>query len=177
MISVSPQPIEYAFRFCPRCASKNPQPGSIPFRCPECEYAQFFGPVAAVGALIVGRPGRLLMVRRAMDPGKGLWGLPGGFVDRWETAEEAVDREVQEETNLRVVERTFLVTFPNEYVYRDVSAPVIDLFYVCRVADGDRLELEQTELEHGAWAEPTAEILSNMAFPSNRRAIETWLAS
>lgn len=169
------QSIEEAFYFCPRCATKNPQPGAIPFRCPECGLAQFFGPVAAVGALIVDHADRLLLVRRARDPGKGRWGLPGGFVDRGETVEEALQREVHEETRLELSEYRLLFTYPNRYVYRGVAAPVIDLFYLCRVDSPDLLRLAPEELESARWVHPTLEYLNKMAFASNRRAIEHWL--
>jgi ADP-ribose pyrophosphatase YjhB (NUDIX family) len=47
--------------------------------------------------------GRLLLVRRANEPGRGLWSIPGGRVEPGETAVEAVVREVAEETRLPVV--------------------------------------------------------------------------
>ena len=87
---MNPQSVESAFRFCPVCASENPESGAIPFRCEACGYCNFFGPVAAVGALVTRGQDELLLVRRARDPGKGKWGLPGGFVDRDETVEQAL---------------------------------------------------------------------------------------
>lgn len=57
--------------------------------------------MVAVGAIAV-RDGCLLMVRRARDPGRGLWSLPGGRVERGELLEEAVAREVREETGVEV---------------------------------------------------------------------------
>jgi 8-oxo-dGTP diphosphatase len=61
------------------------------------------GPVVAVGAIVV-RDGALLMVRRAHDPGKGLWSLPGGRLERGEYLSDALKREVLEETGLELVE-------------------------------------------------------------------------
>ena len=89
--------IENTYEFCPRCGARNAKPGSVPFRCNECGFTAWFGPVAAVGGLILNAAGELLLVRRARDPGKGRWGLPGGFVDRGETIEEGLIREVAEE--------------------------------------------------------------------------------
>lgn len=57
------------------------------------------GPRLTVDAVVV-REGRLLMVRRRWPPPG--WALPGGFVDRGETVEQAVGRETLEETGLRV---------------------------------------------------------------------------
>jgi ADP-ribose pyrophosphatase YjhB (NUDIX family) len=55
---------------------------------------------------IVERQGKVLMIRRGIQPGMGLWSIPGGYVDRGEVVEEAAAREVTEETGLEVeVER------------------------------------------------------------------------
>ena len=54
-----------------------------------------------VGAVVVDN-GRLLMVERSKPPGKGLWAVPGGRVERGETLPEAASRETQEETGLKV---------------------------------------------------------------------------
>lgn len=168
-------PIEQAFLYCPRCATKHADPGKVPFRCGKCGFTQFFGPVAAVGGLIVNDANELLLVRRARDPGKGKWGLPGGFVDRGETIEDALSREVYEETQLRLKTIELLVTFPNQYNYHGIVSEVIDLFYVCRAADPITIVLEQSELESFVWVHPTQEHLVNMAFVSNRRAVEHWM--
>ncbi len=170
------QRIEDAFAFCPRCATPNAELGSIPFRCRGCGLSIYFGPVAAVGALIVDEEGRLLLVRRARDPGKHLWGLPGGFVDHGETAEQALAREVLEETQLTLVHHELLTTGPNRYTHTGATADVLDLFFVCRVSSTQSVRLAPSELCEYRWCIPDAEILDNMAFPSNRRAVELWLA-
>jgi 8-oxo-dGTP diphosphatase len=59
-------------------------------------------PVRCVGAIVSDAAGRLLLVRRANDPGRGLWSLPGGRVEPGETDAEALAREVEEETGLTV---------------------------------------------------------------------------
>src|SRR3954452_19239223 len=58
--------------------------------------------VRCVGAVVRDSAGLLLLIRRANDPGRGLWSLPGGRVEPGETDEQAVVREVAEETGLTV---------------------------------------------------------------------------
>jgi ADP-ribose pyrophosphatase YjhB (NUDIX family) len=58
--------------------------------------------VACVGAVVHDAEGRLLLIRRGREPGRGSWSVPGGRVEPGETPEGAVEREVLEETGLRV---------------------------------------------------------------------------
>jgi 8-oxo-dGTP diphosphatase len=58
--------------------------------------------IPCVGAVIRDEAGRLLMILRGHDPGKGLWSIPGGRIEPGETPEQAVVREVREETGLDV---------------------------------------------------------------------------
>jgi 8-oxo-dGTP diphosphatase len=58
--------------------------------------------VPCVGAVIADAAGRLLLIKRGHEPGMGLWSIPGGRVEPGETDEQAVIREVREETGLVV---------------------------------------------------------------------------
>jgi ADP-ribose pyrophosphatase YjhB (NUDIX family) len=58
--------------------------------------------VPCVGAVVHDAAGRLLLVRRGRDPHRGRWSLPGGRIEAGETPEQAVEREVREETGLSV---------------------------------------------------------------------------
>ena len=58
--------------------------------------------VPCVGAVVHDASGRLLLIRRGHDPGRGLWSLPGGRIEPGETQADAVEREVREETGLSV---------------------------------------------------------------------------
>ncbi len=117
----------------------------------------------------------MLLVRRAKNPGAGMWGLPGGFVDRGESIAQALAREIYEETRLRVADSQLLMTGPNDYVYRGVSIDVVDLFFTCRVKRTDVIHLADGELTEYRWCVPTAGDIRKMAFPSNRKAVRAWL--
>ena len=58
--------------------------------------------VACVGAVVLDPGGRLLLIRRGNEPGRGLWSVPGGRVEAGESVAAAVEREVREETGLAV---------------------------------------------------------------------------
>jgi 8-oxo-dGTP diphosphatase len=64
--------------------------------------------VPCVGGLVYDEEGRLLMIRRAHDPGRGLWSVPGGRVEPGETDAQALVRELEEETGLTVEPRALV---------------------------------------------------------------------
>lgn len=124
------------FRYCPKCgacALKRSSEKSI--SCSACGFEYFFNPAGAVAALIVNDHNELLVTIRAHDPGKGLWDLPGGFVDPGESAETALRREIKEELNLEVESLDYLASAPNTYCYKQVTYSTVDIAYVCRVSD------------------------------------------
>lgn len=91
-------------RFCSRCGSTLEVQwleGRQRQACPRCTMVLYLNP-KLVAAGVVLHQGRVLLVQRAAEPGRGLWALPAGYVDRGEVVEEAAAREVQEETGLRV---------------------------------------------------------------------------
>lgn len=121
-------------RFCPRCGAKglsSPDPKLVD--CPHCGLHFYLNSAAAVAGYVLDDQGRLLLGRRARDPGKGMLGPPGGFLDFGETAEDAVRREIREETGLAVRIQAYLGSFPNRYLYRDILYPTLDIFFLCRV--------------------------------------------
>jgi 8-oxo-dGTP diphosphatase len=87
--------------------------------------------VPCVGAVVHDAAGRLLMIRRGREPSRGLWSLPGGRVEAGETAEEAVVREVREETGLEVrpvqpVGRVRIPAGPVVYEVVDFACSLLD---------------------------------------------------
>ena len=83
--------------FCPRCAAAATVHFPRSLHCSSCGYAAFFNP-KPVGCAIAREPdGRVWLARRGLDPGRGRWSMPGGFVDLGETVEGAIARELDEE--------------------------------------------------------------------------------
>tara|TARA_B110000438_G_scaffold303473_1_gene365112 strand:+ start:186 stop:680 length:495 start_codon:yes stop_codon:yes gene_type:complete len=88
--------------FCSNCGKKNKhgfRDGNIRYYCLECNSIHYENP-KPTAALICICEKRLLLVKRKEEPGKGEWGLPGGFIERQETPERGAIRELLEETNL-----------------------------------------------------------------------------
>jgi 8-oxo-dGTP diphosphatase len=88
--------------YCPRCGHALEQGmrfGRLRPFCPDCEWIYFADPKVAA-AVLVEQDQKVLLVRRAFNPGRGLWTLPAGFVDAGEDPARAAERECLEETGL-----------------------------------------------------------------------------
>jgi ADP-ribose pyrophosphatase YjhB (NUDIX family) len=95
------------YRFCPACGGplearrlKAADPDRLV--CTSCGFVFYMDPKVAVGTIIRTDDERLVLVRRAIEPGYGLWVFPGGYVDRGEEITAAALREAKEESGLDV---------------------------------------------------------------------------
>jgi ADP-ribose pyrophosphatase YjhB (NUDIX family) len=127
---------EVAYRFCPSCGG--PLEGRTikagdPERlvCAACGFVFYMDPKVAVGTIIRAEDDRLVLVRRAIEPGYGLWVFPGGYVDRGERVDEAAVREAREESGLDVR----IDGLVNIYSYGG-NAPII-IVYAASITGGD----------------------------------------
>lgn len=158
------------YRYCPRCAAEAMEMrGPQLVACRACGLHLYYNPCAAVGAFVIDRAGRVLLIRRAKNPAAGRLGLPGGFIDNGESAEGGLRREVREEVGLDVEAMEFLCSQPNTYPYGGIVYPTLDFYFVVRVEDvtAARALDEVAGLVVRAPAEVDVE---ELAFPSLRAA-------
>ena len=96
---------ERPYSFCPMCGG-DLEPRSLkqsePERlvCVRCGFVFYLDPKVAVGTIIRDEQQRIVLVRRAIEPGYGKWVYPGGYVDRGELVVDAAVREAREEAGL-----------------------------------------------------------------------------
>ncbi len=102
--------------------------------CASCKAPHYFDPKVAVVVFIV-QDDKVLLIKRAGDPGKGKWALPAGFVDHDEAPEDAAIRETLEETNLHVTLEALIAVFPK----KDDGLADIVIAYGATIAKGTPL--------------------------------------
>jgi 8-oxo-dGTP diphosphatase len=131
----------------------------------------YFAPqVAAVAILTRAGEERFLLVQRGEDPGKGLWGLPGGFVEMGETVHEALCREILEETGLTIEigELVGVRSFFND-AKRIAGVAVV---YETRVTGG---ELQTaSDCTDAAWVTFEEAMRYELAFEAHRSVLAVW---
>ena len=91
-------------KFCPYCGEKlveEPFGGRVHCYCAKCDRIHYENPLPAVAVLVRNHDNQLLLVKRSVEPARGAWCLPGGFIEIDESIEEAVLRELEEETGLK----------------------------------------------------------------------------
>lgn len=116
--------------------------------CPRCGFVHYGNPAPTVQAWISDQ-GRYLALRRNQDPFRDEWNLPGGFVEAGEAGDEAIRREVAEETGLEIEVVGVIGIYASSYGVGDDALPIFDVAYRCSRLGGD-LEISQ-ESSEAAW--------------------------
>ena len=162
-----------AFRFCPPCGgpleSRLLKDGDPPrLVCGACGFIFYLDPKLAVGTVISDDRNRIVLVKRAIEPGYGKWVFPGGYVDRGEEVRLAAVREAREETGLDVrIDRLL-----NIYSYTG-RTPVIVVYAATMIGGSLGCDDEGLEVK---FFEPKAIPWDELAFRSTQEALREFLA-
>ena len=141
--------------------------------CLDCGWVYYQNPVAAVVAVMMFKQ-KLLLLRRAVDPGRGLLDLPGGFVEFGETAEEALRRELKEELMIESVDLSYFTSAPNHYHYLGVPYQTLDFFFLGKISQAPE-EFDAGEILEICWRDPEKINPNEVAFPSLYQVIQKYI--
>ena len=134
--------------------------------CPACGFVFYRNPVPAVG-VVVALEDRLVLIRRKYEPQADYWGLPAGYMELGESAEEAAIRECYEETGLLVQIDHLL----GVYSFGEGEQSGLVIIYAA-TAVGGQLRAGDDATQAGAFALDA--LPSPMAFRTHLQAIERW---
>lgn len=163
------------FIYCPYCAT--PLEVREIYRqqrpvCPQCHFVHFPDPKVAVIGLVT-YEAQVLLIRRAVEPDKGKWALPGGYMDAGEMPTLALQRELLEEVGLQVKIETMLDIFPmvvttgrSQGIVLAYHAVPADAAQTTLVCDDDACE--------AAWFTATT-LPADLAFESTHTLLAQWV--
>lgn len=124
--------------------------------CAHCNFVDYVNPKIVAGSIVTSGD-RILLCKRAIDPRKGFWTLPAGFMEEGESVEEAAQREAREEANAEIVIKHLLA------VYSVPRISQVQVMFVAELASDVSAGPESEEVGLYRWGEiPWA----NLAFPT-----------
>ena len=160
-------------QYCPKCAGsltrrviKTNEPGRL--ICSICSFIFYDDPKIAACTIPTAN-GKILLLKRGIEPGFGKWVFPGGFLDRGERVQDAAIRETLEETGIKVEVGHLL----NAYSYK--GYPVVVMVYPAKILEGVPQPLDET-LEV-AFFGPKEIPWEDLAFPSTNDALHEYLST
>jgi 8-oxo-dGTP diphosphatase len=124
-----------AWRYCPRCGSEvTREEGRA--ACPACGFVHYASSKPTACAICVDDGRRVLLARRAHEPFRGRWDLPGGFLEEDEHPLDCLRRELREETGLEVEPLEFVGIWMDLYTTETNVRTTLNLYWTARVVGG-----------------------------------------
>lgn len=161
------------FKFCSTCGGnlKGKEIEEIErLICEKCGFIFYENPKATAGAVIV-RGDQVLLVKRAIEPQKGFWDLPGGFLEKDEHPESTLRREIEEELSVKIEILGLLGIYMDRYGYNETDSHTLNIYYLARLAAGEPKAASDIEDIH--WFAKGG-LPSNIAFENNKDALRSW---
>jgi 8-oxo-dGTP diphosphatase len=165
-------PIE-TIKFCTRCGHAmelREESGRIRPICPRCGWVHYFAPQVAAVAIVTRGGDEFLLVQRGEDPGKGLWGLPGGFVEMGETVQEALTREILEETGYEIEIGNLVGVWSFFNDAKKIAG--VAVVYETRMTSGE-LHIS-SDCTNAEWVTYEHALEFPLAFDTHREALAKW---
>jgi ADP-ribose pyrophosphatase YjhB (NUDIX family) len=144
------------------------QEGKERLVCTSCGFTFYQNPKPCT-AVLVERDNKLLLVKRGIEPFKGWWDLPGGFIEEYEHPEDGAKREVKEETGLEISIAELLGIEMD--TYSDDKISTMNFHYLAYPLKGEAKP--ESDVDEARWFLPD-ELPENIAFDNCRNAVSKW---
>lgn len=127
---------EELYKFCPVCGGNlkyiDFDNSKLPV-CEKCKFQFFLNPYPCATAIIF-QEDKILLTKRAHEPGKDTWDLPGGFMKKGETIEAGLKRELKEELNIDLINLKYYGSKVNDtsYLLNGINYNLILSYFCCQ---------------------------------------------
>jgi NAD+ diphosphatase len=176
MVVVLPRPYnsymtrqQDTYKYCTNCRTELIDNDHFK-ECPHCQKQYFFNAKPTVALVLSNSKDEILLTKRAHDPFKGWWDVPGGFVEPGETLERAVQRELKEETGLSVSDIKYICSLPEDYNFRGEIIPVVASVFTGRADDSEKVVVADDVSDYKFVPKDQVDIES-IAFDSQRECL------
>jgi len=159
------------YKYCSICGSLLKAKADGDLSCTNCNFVNYRNPRPTVTGLVLHKD-RLLLTRRAGEPFKNWWDLPGGFLDRGETPRQCILRELKEETDLGIKIRGLFGIYPGTYPSSFDPFYILSIVYVATSPTRSLQALD--DVCESGWFE-RKDIPAKIAFDSNQLIIKNFL--
>lgn len=159
-----------AFKFCPRCGS-NFENLKTHLKCPSCGLSFYINPKPCTAIILVNDKGEYLLVKRALEPAKGYWDLPGGFVEENESLEESARCELREELGVEIDALHYVGSTTELYSFQKVTYSTVAACFVAKFPDNAKLKAADDVASYKFFV-PNKLPLDQLAFESMKNDFE-----
>jgi len=135
------------YRHCPHCGKKYGKGGSTTedyYKCNSCDFVFFNNPKpVAIGLILNKKKDSVLLTQRKIEPYKGYWSIPGGFLKYGECPEAALERELREELSVNVKVGKLIDIYNEQYCNKgveDEKYSTLVLVFLIREIDHEKIK-------------------------------------
>jgi ADP-ribose pyrophosphatase YjhB (NUDIX family) len=154
------------WKHCPRCGSTEIEVEKGKAECPECGFRAYASSHPTASAVCVDEQGRILLARRGIEPSKGKWDLPGGFLEEEEHPLDCLHRELREEAGVEIEPLELLGVWIDRYGSDGSAATTLNLYWTAHIVEGT---LEPADdVAELRWFAPDEVPLDELAFQHTR---------
>ena len=162
-----------AYKFCPKCKGKFKKSSDYVLTCSSCGFKVYIEPVPCNGVIIENKKGEIMLVKRKVEPKKGYWDLPGGFIQPDENLEESVKREIKEELNITVNIKNIVGIYNDVYKFQDIVFPTLGIIVTVN-RDSDNF-IPADDISSYKFFKPKETLKQKLAFKSLYKGLEDYI--
>ena len=163
------------FKFCPVCGHKLVLKKLGHHKRLVCQNKKclfiFYQNSKPTASAIITKGNRVLLTKRAVDPKKGYWDAPGGFLEKDEQPKAGLKREIKEELAVDIKIIKMLGIYTGEYLQKHPES-TLNIYYLAKITKGKMRPAD--DVTESRWFAKN-ELPKKLAFQNNREALRDWL--